>query len=317
MDIAYLLFLQNFRNSIHDAWTPFLEGLSFFAISYLFLVPVFIYWCINKRKGLFTLTAMFACQAVAATVKLTACAYRPWIRDARILPAGNAITTATGYSFPSGHSTLATTMYGGTAVGFWENKKTRWISCICVLAILLTGFSRNYLGVHTPQDVVVGITLGVLALWATHWLFAYLTKHPEKENKWLLSGFILGLLALVYITYKPYPMDYINGKLLVDPQAMMNDTFKDIGAFLGFCVGRYIEKRWIRFTSVGFTIKGILFTLVGLGILVYLAGHIFQPAITWLGPHWGRLCAQSFLAVYVVALYPLLLKWLANSRNNA
>lgn len=317
MDIAYLLFLQNFRNSIHDSWTPFLEGLSFFAISYLFLIPIFIYWCVNKRKGLFTLTAMTACQAVAATLKLTVCAYRPWIRDARILPAGDAITTATGYSFPSGHSTLATTMYGGTAVGFWDNKKTRWLSFLCIFAILLTGFSRNYLGVHTPQDVAVGITLGLLALWGTHRLFNYLTAHPEKENLFLVSGFLVGLLAIAYVSYKPYPLDYINGKLLVDPQVMMNDMFKDTGAFLGFCIGRFIEKRWVRFSAAGLTFKGIFLSIIGLAGLVYLSGHIFQYAISWFGPHWGRLLAQASLMIYVIALYPWVLKWLAGARNNA
>ncbi len=78
MDIEYLLFLQNFRNSINDALTPFMEAISYFAVS--------------------------------------VCAYRPWIRDVRVLPAGDAIKTATGYSFPSGHTTTATPIYGGLAL---------------------------------------------------------------------------------------------------------------------------------------------------------------------------------------------------------
>lgn len=53
MDIEYLLFLQNFRNSINDALTPFMEGISFFAVNYIILLPAFLYWCIDKRKGLF------------------------------------------------------------------------------------------------------------------------------------------------------------------------------------------------------------------------------------------------------------------------
>ena len=35
MDIDYLLFLQNFRNSINDALTPFMEALSLYAVTYL------------------------------------------------------------------------------------------------------------------------------------------------------------------------------------------------------------------------------------------------------------------------------------------
>ena len=39
MDIQYLLFLQDFRNSIDNALTPFMEGVSMFAVTYLDPVP--------------------------------------------------------------------------------------------------------------------------------------------------------------------------------------------------------------------------------------------------------------------------------------
>ncbi len=44
MDIEYLLLLQNFRNAIGDALTPFLETASLFAITLLVVVPAFVYW---------------------------------------------------------------------------------------------------------------------------------------------------------------------------------------------------------------------------------------------------------------------------------
>ena len=51
LDIEYLLLLQRFRIAINDALTPFFEWLSNFAVSYLLLVPVFVYWAIHKKKG--------------------------------------------------------------------------------------------------------------------------------------------------------------------------------------------------------------------------------------------------------------------------
>ena len=105
MDIQYLLFLQDFRNSIDNALTPFMEGVSMFAVTYLILFPVYYYWNRNKRDGLYVLVAYYFCMVITPLVKLTACVYRPWIRDSRIVPAGKAIVTATGYSFPSGHTT--------------------------------------------------------------------------------------------------------------------------------------------------------------------------------------------------------------------
>jgi len=316
MDISYLLFLQDFRNSIHDAWTPFLEGVSLFAVTYLPLLPAFIYWCVNKRKGLFTLAALNICIAVNAVLKLTACVYRPWIRDPRILPAGDAIHTATGYSFPSGHTTTATPIYGGMAIGFWDNKKTKWLAVICVLAILVTGFSRNYLGVHTPQDVIVGLLLGSGVLWLTWKLFAYVEKHPEQETKLLIGGMIFAIAALFYITFKPYPTDYVDGKLLVDPQRMMNDGYKDIGALLAFCVARFVEKRWIKFQAVGLTVKGVILSIIGFLPMIWMIKSLSGILVGWTGPHFGRMLSQSLIVFYVVAFYPFILKCFSNKAKS-
>ena len=315
MDISYLLLLQDFRNSINDALTPFMRGLSDFAVTYLLLGAVFVYWCVSKRKGLFTLCAFSISVAVNAVVKLTVCVYRPWIRDARVLPAGNALKTATGYSFPSGHTSTATPLYGGLAIGLWDNKWTRWLAWLCIFAILLTGFSRNYLGVHTPQDVGVALLIGLGSLYFTSRLFAHLTKHPEKENKFLLGGLLFCVAALIYITYKPYPTDYVDGKLLVDPFKMMNDGYKDIGTLASFCAARYVEKRWIHFKETGFTVKGIICVVIGLALLAYAVKHLYAPFIGWFGPHWGRFIAQSILVFYIVALYPLVLKFCASPKK--
>lgn len=311
MDISYLLFLQNLRNSTHDAWTPFFEGVSLFAITYLFLLPVFIYWCLSKRNGLYIICATYFAFIINALVKLSACAYRPWIRDARIVPAGDAIKTATGYSFPSGHVMGSTPIYGGLTVIFWQKKFTRWLSVLCVLAILLTGFSRNYLGVHTPQDVGVGLILGVFSLVVVAWVM----RHPEHENKFLFGGMLLGILALLYITFKPYPMDYLNGKLVVDPAKMLRDGYHHIGEFTAYCVARYIEKRWINFKETGLSVKGVLLTLIGMIPLCFMSTHLRTPMVAWLGEYWGRFCTQSCLVIYIVALYPLVIKWCTRQKN--
>ena len=314
MDISYLLFLQDLRNSIHDAWTPFMEGMSLFAITYLVLIPLFIYWFVNKRQGLYTLASFYLCVAVNAVIKLTACVYRPWIRDPRIIPAGNAISTAGGYSFPSGHTTTATPIYGGLAVGFWKNKKTKWLSVLCIVALLITGFSRNYLGVHTPQDVMVGMCLGILVLWAVARAFAYLQAHPEKENKFLLIGFLAGLAAFIYVIYKPYPMDYVNGKLLVDPHKMTKDAFMDIGAWMTFCAARYAEKRWVNFTPTGLTVKGIALGMLGLIIAALMIAYVYKWCTGYLGAHWGRLCYAIIFVSYSVFIYPYILKKLHKTK---
>ena len=315
MDIEYLLFLQRFRESINDSLTPFMEGISLFAVTYLIMIPVFVYWVVSKRKGLYTLVSYYLCCGFNAIVKLTVCAYRPWIRDARVHPAGDAITTATGYSFPSGHTVTAGPIYGGLAVVSWSWKK--FVSVILGIFLLLTAFSRNYLGVHTPQDVFVGICESVFWLIIVAKIFTYLDEHPEKENLLLLICFILGWLGIVYITFKPYPMDYVDGKLLVDPQKMMNDGYGDICLLIAFPVARYIEKRWIGFQAPGLKGAGLAAGIVGL-IPLFLMIKFMRPALDGvLGTHWGHFANTFIIVLYCIALWPLVIKAVSKTEAKA
>ena len=312
MDIEYLLWLQNFRASIDDALTPFMEWISLFSVRWLILIPAFVYWVIDKRKGLYSLCSYYVCCAVNQIIKLTACIYRPWIRDARVLPAGDAITTATGYSFPSGHTTTAAPLAGGLAVGAW--KKYKWISVLCVLLILLVGFSRNYLGVHTPQDVFVGICLSALTLVLVARLFQYIEDHPQKEDVFLLIAFIAGWVGIAYVTFKPYPLDYKEGSLgglLVDPQKMMNDGYGDIALLVAFPVARYIERRFIRFRAPGLTVAGVITGLVGLVPLYIMSMYMKEPLVRLLGDHWGYFARKALMVLYVIAIYPMVIKAVA------
>ena len=309
MDIQYLLWLQDFRNSIQDSLPPAMLFISSFAVDYLLLIPIFFYWYQDKRKGLYALVSYYFCMLLTPLIKLTACIYRPWIRDSRILPAGDSITTATGYSFPSGHTTTAGPLAGGMAVNEWKNKKTRWLSFIFVAFILLTGFSRNYLGVHTPQDVFVAISLSVFSLIVTAKVFEYLDDHPEKEDLFLLCGFILCWAGIVYITVKRYPMELnAEGKLIVDPQKMMNDGYGDIGKVIGFIIARFAEKKWIKFQPLKSGWKSAVLCLLGLIPMVLLKKYLSPVMTSWLGSHWGKLVFSVIYAFYYIALFPLVLK---------
>jgi undecaprenyl-diphosphatase len=66
---------------------------------------------------------------------------------------------ASFYSFPSGHATVAVGFYGTlTLLVAWRLKGSRrWaVAVIGVALVLLIGFSRMYLGVHYPMDIIAG-----------------------------------------------------------------------------------------------------------------------------------------------------------------
>ena len=305
MDIEYLLFLQNFRISINDALTPFMEFISFFAIRWAYFLPAFLYWCISKKKGLYVLSSLSVSLWLNGLIKLTACVYRPWIKDSRIVPAGDAIKTAGGYSFPSGHTMTATPIYGGFAVC---SKKT-FSKIFWVVLVLLTGFSRNYLGVHTPQDVLVGLICGTFALYVVAKIFKYLDDNPQKENLFLLIGVVLWVAAIAYVKLKSYPMDYdVNGKLLVKPESMQNSSLGDLSYILGLILGRYVEKNWVKFTPTGFNFKGIILCVIGLAIYGFIIFYVKDFIFKTIGVPCGRVVYSTFSMFFVVALYPLIIK---------
>lgn len=306
MDIQYLLWLQEFRHATQDVWTGFMDGVSLVSVSYLIFLPAFLYWCWDKKRGLFTLASLYLCMAVTAVLKLTACVYRPWIKDPRIIPATKSLPHS--YSFPSGHTAMGTPMYVGSATVFWQKKSTKILALLCVALALLTGFSRNYLGVHTPQDVGVGFLVSLACLVFVWKAGNYLQQHPEKENTWLLITALLCVGAFVFIYYKPYPLDYVDGKLLVNPHKMMKDAFEDIGALLAFCGARYVEKTWIRFRATGLTVKGIFASLLGLLPLWGLLTYAEPPLKHLLGKNLGKFTWSACLVFYIIALYPWVLK---------
>ena len=305
MDITYLLWLQEFRNATDNLLSPFLMQVSNFTTTILILIPVFIYWAVNKRDGLFILIAYSLSNVINGIVKLTFCVYRPWIRDSRVVPYGNSIKTAGGYSFPSGHTMEASPVYGGIAV--LTRKKAPLIMWLCILGIILTALSRNYLGVHTPQDVVVGTVLGLCSVWIASKITGYIYARPERENMLLITGTVLFIASLAYFMLKPYPMDYADGKLIVNPASMIAGSARPLGCFAGLIIGRFIEKTFVKFNVERFTMKGAVLALIGM-IPVYFMYHGVRYWVSFAGPIYANFIEGTALAVYVIAVWPMVLK---------
>ena len=81
----------------------------------------------------------------------------------------------TTYSFPSGHTFAAVSLYGVMAVLFWRRQRYGW-AVFSSLWIPAIAFSRIYLGAHYPSDVVGSITVGIV--WVAVVLVVYGRLYP-------------------------------------------------------------------------------------------------------------------------------------------
>lgn len=316
MDIDYLLFLQELRNATGGIFDELFNAISKFAVDILPLLPFVIFWCVDKKWGYRFITTIFTGEVINGIIKLTVCAYRPWIRSDLIEPAGDSKVAATGYSFPSGHTMCATTMYGTTAA--WQWKKRRWIAILCFVLIALTAFSRNFLGVHTPQDVLVGLAESTIIVLVV----GIIAKKIDGNDKAIDILSIIGIFAIIgvilYVTLKPYPMDYVDGELLVDPNNMMKDIFGGCGSMFGLLVGSYVERHFLKYEIPKGSNNLALLSCVGLGLLfawhMWFAGATIIPL---LGKNWGNFTAKCMLALFALIIWPLVIRKSARVKSES
>ncbi len=188
-------------------------------------------------------------------------------------------------------------------------KERKWLAVLCGVLILLTGFSRNFLGVHTPQDVLVGFLATCLVIWVIGKVQDKVSGNDKLLDRLTLAGFLVIIAVLVYVINKPYPMTYVDGKLLVDPQKMMNDIFKVCGALAGLFIGSYIDRHFIHYEIPRGSANLPVLAWVGFAIL-FSWKTLFAPATVMavFGGHWGNFITRFIMVLFGTAVWPLVIR---------
>ena len=238
------------------------------------VIMVSIYWSYDKVLGEYivysSLTGVLVNNSIKDIFKMQRPIGEDGIRSLRV-------ETATGYSFPSGHTQQATTFYGSL---FMYTKK-KWLYILSIIVITLVGFSRMYLGVHYPKDVLFGVIFGVLTIIITNYLF-------KRINNKLLLYTITFIIFLPALTF-----------------ARSSDFIKGLGTFLGFIIGVFIERRYVNFSVEGTRFNKIVRVLLGILILMILITilKIVFPKILFFD-----FISYMIISIYGIGLYPALFK---------
>ena len=215
-ELDVLLFIQSMRT---DLLNMLFQGVTMLGeeIIIVFLVAV-LYFCIDKlfaQKLLYTLLTSIGINGIVKNL----------VKFPRPFSTGKITCvregTATGYSFPSGH----TQSFATTSTTIAKKVKKVWVAIIVGILIALVAFSRLYLGAHYPSDVVVGAVLGITIAIVGSILFDKI-----KNKKWLYLGTIL--IELPFVIF-----------FLITPDVEYEDFFKTFGMIVGFLLAVMFEEK--------------------------------------------------------------------------
>lgn len=247
--------------------TPFLDGVAALVTmlgeeTVFMLVGMALLWCFDKKWGFRFFFIGLVGNTLNQLLKAVFLIPRPWMLDENFTIVEAAREAATGYSFPSGHTQTTATVFGTLAV--WRKK--RWVTVCCALAILLTGFSRMYLGVHTPLDVGVSLVTGVLTVVLLTRLFDRL--EGSRKGKLIFgacaAAFAVALLA--FVLFMPAREANIPE---FDAHGVKN-AWTLIGTMCGLMLAWWMDDRYTHFETKAVWWAQACKLVFGLGLIIGL-----------------------------------------------
>lgn len=261
----FLYFLQQNHHPIFDI---FFENISLLVNQTLIITVVcYLYWCYNKKIAHKIAISYFFSGIVVQSMKIIFRIPRPWILDSRIKPSQEMIETATGYSFPSGHTQTATS----ACYSLLDTFKKKGILIILIIFPFLMMLSRMYVLVHSPLDVTVSFLVSASI---TLFTLYYLNKDYDKNIIHLiLTMFVLSIFGFIY------SIIVVNQEIVSFELA--DDAIKMMGASAGFTIGCLLEIKHLKFETLKsnkiiFLIIGLIITLaIKSGLKLILPVNLF------------------------------------------
>lgn len=257
MDIIFQWGL-NFIIMIQQIDTPLLDSF-FRAITSLgdelfyLLLFSFLLWCVDFYLGIRVGIIFLLSVYVNTGVKEIFQQPRPF----DILPEIQKVH-ASGYGFPSSHAQSSLVVWG--SITYW--KKQIWIRNLSVLLILLIGFSRIYLGVHFPTDILGGWLFGGLILSLSYFIFLKIKLDFIQKNMiFKIIGITLFPVILLQIQSSP-------------------DIISSVAALTGVGYGLLFFSSSIEGIRPGTWLQRLISFLVGvIGIgILYLGLKLILPS---------------------------------------
>lgn len=291
MDFLYLL--ENLRNPILDkimlTITAFGEEIIFMAVAVILL------WCVDKFEGYYMLTVGFIGTGINQLLKVIFRVPRPWVKNPDFKPVGGAVKEATGYSFPSGHTQSAVGTFGSLAR--WNANKILRI-CFIILPLLIA-FSRMYLGVHTPADVLTSLAIASLLVLCLYPLFKKFKQNPNLMFILLAVLSVLSVLQVLFMELFPFPSNE------TEILSGVKNSYKMAGAIIGLDVVYFFDLNFIKFKTDAVWWAQIIKVVLGLALVLVIKEVSYAVFSLFLGEYLYRAAAYFLMVIFAGTLWPL------------
>lgn len=279
--INLIIAIQQIHGPVLD---NILRGITFLGEEqfYLVLFPL-ILWCIDYSFG--AVLAIFFLFSDFINVMLKDIIQQP--RPFELNPSVK-LSQAEGYGMPSGHGQLSVTAWG--AIAYRVHKTWFWIAA--VVLVLLIGFSRVYLGVHFPTDVLAGWAIGIVLLVIYVLAGQTLIKWLAGLNIWLQLLLAVGITAVL---------------LLIDRGS---EALTASGTLFGLTAGLVFAHRYVSFGVGGPWWQRVIRFVIGAIILIGIYSGlkaVFPPDGTPLGAAF-RFIRYTLLGAWLVLGAPWLFR---------
>lgn len=288
--------------------TPFLDalisGITYLGAEMLFMiVALAFFWCVDKHRGYYLLFTGFCGTVCIQFLKMMFRVPRPWVLDPNFTIVESARAEATGYSFPSGHTQIAVNLYGGIA----RSSKRSAVQVGGVVLFLLIAFSRMYLGVHTPKDVLVSLVIGTAFVLVIYPIMERARTNPRIMYGIIACAFLLALGNLLYVELWQFPAD-VDAVNLTNAKEV---AWKLFAAVVGICLIYPTDQKYIRFETNAIWWAQILKVAGGLAVIVLIKSLLKTPLNALFGASIGGFVRYLIMVLTAGLLWPLSFRFFA------